>query len=86
MAKKQVKTKEEIRKQFLRHVRTCVKYWSEQPNMSDKEKCAGTAFSILVGIDGEAGDMNGFALRQFDDEGEVEGEDIAGCLHEELDM
>jgi len=55
-------TKEEVRERFLNHVRGVVKYWSDLPGKTKEEAVAGAAFSILVGLDGEAGFMPGFAV------------------------
>ena len=48
-------TEEEVRMNFLRHIKGMVKYWAVQPHQTIDEKLDGLAFSILVAIDGEAG-------------------------------
>lgn len=52
-------TKEELRTEFIDHLKVMAKYWAnvqtdEGPN-SILERCEGLAFSILVAIDGCAG-------------------------------
>ena len=47
-------TKEEARKNFLRHISGIVDHWAGQSDQTDKEKCDGVAFSILVMLDGES--------------------------------
>ena len=46
------KTAEEVREEFLIHIREISNYWSSLPNRTDKERCDGVAFSILNIIDG----------------------------------
>ena len=55
-------TTEEIREQFLDHIRVMVNYWDGIPKETTKEKLSGLAFSILVALDGCAGDLPGFIL------------------------
>jgi len=55
-------TKEEVREQFLYHVRTMVNYWDSIPKKTTKEKLSGLAFSILTALDGCAGDLPGFIV------------------------
>ena len=47
-------TKEEVRDQFLNHVRGLIDYWSARPD-STKECVEGVAFSILAALDGGSG-------------------------------
>lgn len=53
---------EEIREQFLDHIRGMVNYWDNVSKETTKEKLSGLAFSILVALDGEAGDLPGFIV------------------------
>lgn len=46
-------TKEEVRDQVLKHVKTMVAYWSAI-DLPPADKCDGIAFSILTMIDGVA--------------------------------
>lgn len=43
---------EEVREQFLAHVRMLVNYWDNVPRETSKEKLSGLAFSMLVLLDG----------------------------------
>lgn len=47
-------TNEEVREQFLAHVRGIADYWQNRPSISLKEATEGVAFSILVALDGES--------------------------------
>ena len=53
---------EEVRKEFLDHVRNLVDYWVEHGPNDTKEKLDGLAFSILSAIDGCSSDLPPFAL------------------------
>ena len=48
-------TKEELRKDFLDHLRTLARYWaaSDHP-MTKEELCSSVIFSVLCAIDGVA--------------------------------
>ena len=46
------KTKQEVADDFLNNIDRIVDYWSNVKNQTNKEKCDGVAFSILVLIDG----------------------------------
>jgi len=46
------KTVEEVREEFLSHVRMLASYWADLPNKNARAKCEGVAFSILSAIDG----------------------------------
>lgn len=48
------KTEEEVKDEFLSHIRSLVEYWSKLPDISNKHRCDGVAFSILTLIDGSA--------------------------------
>lgn len=50
-----VKTKEELREEFLNGVRGIVQYWLDAPHMDEKGRCEGVAFSILTMLDGGSG-------------------------------
>ena len=45
-------TQDEIREQFLEHIRMLVKYWGNLENRTTEGKLDGLAFSILSMIDG----------------------------------
>lgn len=91
------KTEEEIREEFLEHIRGLVEYWEQENRTpSVRGKLEGLAFSILSTIDGQSADLPGYelsALPSSDEDiqffrernenyyGEVPF-DIAGCLHE----
>lgn len=45
-------TPEEVRNQFLEHVRNVVDYWASLDNQTAKERCEGVAFSMLNIFDG----------------------------------
>lgn len=91
------KTEEEIREEFLEHIRGLVEYWEQENRTpSVRGKLEGLAFSILSAIDGESADLPGYELRALPSSDEdiqlfreknenYYGEapfDIAGCLHE----
>jgi len=70
---------------FLAYVMETAKYWASQPGKTALEVAEGTAFSILVALDGEACDCGPYAVRPIDEDGlGTEGVDIAGHLHEEM--
>lgn len=54
MKKPRQKTEEEVRKEFLDHVRHLVEYWNDVDDRDSIGKLNGLAFSILVAIDGES--------------------------------
>lgn len=89
-------TQQEVRDNFLRHVRAIVDYWSNQPG-KPRDHISGCAFSILVALDGGSAEFPGFRVIPYphpDDKSycQSQGEnwypndgcDIAGCLHEYL--
>ena len=45
-------TVEEVREQFLAHIRQTAAYWANLPDLSSKDRCDGVAFSILNVLDG----------------------------------
>lgn len=54
---------EEIKQQFLDHVRHLVHYWDEETRAtSQKERLDGLAFSILSAIDGCSASLPSFVL------------------------
>lgn len=89
-------TEEEIREDFLEHIRGLVDYWeNESRAKTSKEKLDGLAFSILSMLDGCSGDMPAFEVKAIGTEEDIEyfksldenyypleGEDISGYLHE----
>jgi hypothetical protein len=60
------KTVDEMREEFLSHVRTLIKYWDEVDGpdspKTTKDRLAGLAFSILVTLDGGAADIPGYLI------------------------
>lgn len=48
------KTEDEVRNEFLNHVRHLVGYWHDVDDRNTIDKLNGLAFSILVAIDGES--------------------------------
>lgn len=54
-------TTNEVRKQFLELVWTCVDYWGRLPGKTPRERLEGLAFSMLVILDG-ATDLPGFIV------------------------
>ena len=74
----------ELEKQrFLSYVRKSAKYWAELPGKTALEVAVGTAFSILVALDGEACGCGPYVVKPIRPSNR-EGQDIAGSLHEEL--
>jgi hypothetical protein len=72
---------------FLRYVAETAKYWASLPGKTALEVANGTAFSILVALDGEACYCGPYAVRPIDEDGlGTEGVDIAGQLHEEFNI
>lgn len=57
------KTVEEVREEFLDHIRMIASYWSNESRVtSAKERCDGVAFSILNIFDGTSGGMPAFDI------------------------
>lgn len=56
------KTEDEVRDEFIAHVRMLVDYWSNVKERDCKGKLDGLAFSILAAIDGESADVPGYIL------------------------
>jgi hypothetical protein len=56
-------TSDEIREQFLDHIRGLIDYWSDESRAkNDKDKLSGLAHSILSTIDGGSVNLPGFIL------------------------
>ena len=55
-------TTEEIREQFINHVRDLIDYWDKTDRETSKEKLEGLAFSLLATIDGSSVDLPAFIL------------------------
>lgn len=56
-------TEEEVRQQFLDHVRHLVNYWDKESRVANqKERLNGLAFSILSAIDGCSASLPSFIL------------------------
>jgi len=91
-------TTDEVREQFMNHVRMLIDYWDNSDRETSKEKIEGFAHSLLATIDGSSAELPSFVLaptpheddKQFHiNNGEnyyAENEnvncDIAGNLHE----
>jgi len=68
----------DMRDDFLEHVRHLVEYWNEIEKEDTIEKLEGLAFSILVALDGGSAALPGYSVIPL---GNSEC-DIAGSLHE----
>lgn len=55
-------TKEEIREQFLEHIKELIKYWARLPNKSLEDVGEGVAFSILNIFDGTTMNLPAFDI------------------------
>ncbi len=71
---------DEQRDRFIRQVKTMVKYWSLQPNITPEKVADGVAYSIMTLIDG-SGSSTGYSLCPLDANGN-ELDDIGQNLHE----
>ena len=57
------KTVDEMREEFLNHIRLLIDYWDQvEGQKTTKDRLAGLAFSILVTLDGGAGDLPGYLV------------------------
>ena len=57
------KTVDEVRNEFLLHIKTLINYWEKEPTQNTvKDRLSGLAFSILVAIDGCAMGLPSFIL------------------------
>lgn len=77
---------DERRTGLLMHIARSLDHWLDEPRATtSREKMEGLVFSVLVALDGEAGDLQGFAVVPFADDGEtlLAGCDIAGSMHDE---
>ena len=61
MKESKEKTEEEVKKEFLDHIRGVVHYWSKQEGTPLIDKLNGVAFSILTALDGCA-NLPGFIV------------------------
>lgn len=58
-------TRDEMRDEFIEHVRNMVDYWAGdqiREKQSTRERLSGLAFSILVAIDGCAGSLPAYTM------------------------
>lgn len=65
MKRPRQKTEEEVRTEFLAHVRGLVEYWHDVEGRDPKDKLNGLAFSIMAAIDGCSVDIPAFILAPF---------------------
>uniref|UniRef100_A0A6M3L8A1 Uncharacterized protein n=1 Tax=viral metagenome TaxID=1070528 RepID=A0A6M3L8A1_9ZZZZ len=77
MTEPRVKTAEEVREEFLNHVRETTKYWAALPDKTPLERLEGLTFSLMVIFDG--GSM---ALPAFDIVCSPHPDDEAYCREE----
>lgn len=91
-------TEDEVRDNFISQIIFMIEFWETANRDTWREKMEGLAFSILVMLDGEHGDMPGFKVipnphpddRKFHQSrgekwypaGPAYEVDIGGCLHE----
>ena len=62
-------TEEEVRNQFLDHIRMLVDYWDKETSkQTQRERLDGLAFSILSAIDGSSVSLPAFILAPFSHE------------------
>lgn len=54
-------TADEVRRQFIQHIRVMIDYW-DKTNNSTRDKLEGVAFSILVALDGSAAALPSFIV------------------------
>lgn len=52
MSESRAYTAEEVREQFLSHLRNLARYWADLPNKTPLERTEGMLFSVLTTIDG----------------------------------
>jgi len=55
-------TQAEARENFLRAVWTSIEYWNQVDGQTQRERLEGLAFSILVALDGYAGNLPHFMV------------------------
>ena len=93
-------TTEEVREQFMNHVRMLIDYWDNVEDRTSKEKISGFAHSLLATIDGSSAELPAFVLapvpHESDKDYHIDNEenyysenqnvncDIAGGLHDLL--
>lgn len=93
-------TTEEVREQFMNHVRMLIEYWDKIDQRTSKEKIEGFAHSLLATIDGSSAALPAFILAPAPHESDKEYHismnenyyadnenvkcDIAGGLHDLL--
>lgn len=54
MAEPRAFTAEEVRNQFLEHVRGIAQHWALRPDKTPEQRCKGAMFSMLSLLDGAA--------------------------------
>lgn len=59
------KTTEEVRENFLNHLKELVDYWDSIDTKNTKEKLSGLVFSILSTLDGCSSVLPGFIVAPF---------------------
>ena len=73
-----VLVRQPAREAFLEHVWDMIDYWQREARATPEGRLRGLAFSILVALDGGAGDLPGYSVRPL----RGDRKDIAGGLHE----
>jgi len=93
-------TTDEVREQFMNHVKMLIDYWDNVDDRTTKEKISGFAHSLLATIDGSSVELPAFVLapapHESDKNYHIENQenyyaenenvkcDIAGGLHDLL--
>jgi hypothetical protein len=54
MAEPRAFTADEVRDQFLQHVRGIAQHWASRPDKTPEQRCKGAMFSMLSLLDGAA--------------------------------
>ena len=66
------------REAFLEHVWDMIEYWEHEERQDWPGRLRGLAFSLLVALDGGAGELPGYSVRPL----RGNRKDIAGGLHD----
>lgn len=63
---------DEVRKNFLSHLKNVATYWDKVEGRTTLEKIEGAIFSTLVLLDGEAADLPSFIVAPLPNENDME--------------